>query len=80
MCWKENLLKHQKVSKYYDQDCTKELKYAEKRWVYNNQRKIITSLKFNQLKKSLGKFYDMENILWVKGWFSNADVDYTLNI
>ena len=23
LCWKENFVKHQKVSKYYDQDCNK---------------------------------------------------------
>ena len=45
----------------------KELKYAEKLWIYSNQRKIITSSKFSQLKKSLGIFYDNENILRVKG-------------
>ena len=54
---------------------TKELKYAEKHWIYSNQRKIITSSKFSQLKKSLGIFYDKENILQVKGRFSNADVN-----
>ena len=42
---------------------TRELKYAEKLWLYGNQRKIITSSKFNQLKKSLGIVYDNENIL-----------------
>ena len=57
---------------------TKELKYAKKLWIYNNQRKIITSSKFSQLKKSLGIFYDKENILRVKGRFSNADVDYNV--
>ena len=30
---------------------TEELKYAEKLWIYSNQRKIITSSKFSQLKK-----------------------------
>ena len=57
---------------------TKELKYAEKLWIYSNQRKIITSSKFSQLKKSSGIFYDKENILRVKGRFSNADVDYNV--
>ena len=57
---------------------TKELKYAEKLWIYSNQRKIITSSKFSQLKKLLGIFYDKENILRVKGQFSNADVDYNV--
>ena len=46
---------------------TKELKFAEKLWIYSNQRKIITSSKFSQLKKSLGIFYDKENTLRVKG-------------
>ena len=57
---------------------TKELKYAEKLWIYSNQRKIITSSKFSQLKKSLGIFYDNENILRVKGRLSNADVVYNV--
>ena len=30
------------------------------------------------MKKSLGIFYDKENILRVKGRFSNADVDYNV--
>ena len=54
----------------------KELKYVEKLWIYNNQRKLITSSKFSQLKKSLGILYDKENILRMKGLFSNADVGY----
>ena len=45
---------------------TKELKYAEKLLIYSNQRKIITSSKFSQLKKSLEIFYDKENILRVR--------------
>ena len=57
---------------------TKELKYAEKLWIYNNERNIITCSKFSQLKKSLGIFYDKENILRVKGRLSNADVDYNV--
>ena len=57
---------------------TKELKYAEKLWIYSNQRKIITSSKFSQLKKSLGIFYDKENILRMKGRLSNADFDYNV--
>ena len=57
---------------------TKELKYAEKLWIYSNQRKIITSSRFSQLKNSLGFFYDRENILRVKGRLSSADVDYNV--
>ena len=56
----------------------KEFKYAEKLWIYSNQRKIITSSKFSQLKKLLGIFYDNENILRVKGRLSNADVVYNV--
>ena len=54
------------------------LKYAEKLWIYSNQTKIITSSKFSQLKKSLGIFYDIKNILRVKGRLSNADVVYNV--
>ena len=57
---------------------TKECKYAEKLLIYSNERKIITSLKFSQLKKSLGIFYDKENILREKGRFSDADVNYNM--
>ena len=57
---------------------TKEIKYAEKLWIYSNKRKIITSSKFSQMKKSLGIFYDKENILRVKRQFSNADADYNV--
>ena len=57
---------------------TKELKDAEKLWIYSNQRKIIPSSNFSQLKKSLGIFYNKENILRVKGQFSDADVDYNI--
>ena len=57
---------------------TKELKYAEKLWIYSNQRKIITSSKFSHLKKYLGIFYENENILRAKGRLSNADVDYNV--
>ena len=56
----------------------KKKKYAEKRWIYSNQRKIITGPKFSQLKKSLGIFYKKENILRVKRRFSNSDVDYNI--
>ena len=48
---------------------TKELKYAEKLLIYSNQKKIITSSKFSQLKKPLEIFYDKENILRVRGDF-----------
>ena len=48
---------------------TKELKYAEKLLIYSNQKKIITSSKFRQLKKPLEIFYDKENILRVRGDF-----------
>ena len=34
--------------------------------------------KVSQLKKSLGIFYDKENILRVNSRFSNADVDYNI--
>ena len=54
---------------------TKGLKCAEKLWICSNQRKNITSSKFSQLKKSLGIFYDKENILRVRGSFSNVNVD-----
>ena len=57
---------------------TKELKYAEKLWIYSNERKIIVSSKFSQLKISLGIFYDKDNILRMKGQFFNADVDYNI--
>ena len=57
---------------------TKELKYAEKLCIFNNQRKIITSSKFSQLKKSLGICYDKQKILRVKRRSSNADVDYNV--
>ena len=40
----------------------KDLKYAAKLKTYSNQREIIISPKLNQLKKSLGIFYDKENI------------------
>ena len=53
---------------------TNKLKYAEKLWIYSNQRKIIASSKFNQLKKLLGIFYNKENILRLKGRFSNAEI------
>ena len=39
---------------------------------------MITSSKFSQLKKSLGIFYDKENILRVTGRFSIADVEYNV--
>ena len=57
---------------------TKESKYAEKLWIYSNQRKIITSSKFSLLKKSLGIFCNKDNNLRVKGRFSDADVDYNV--
>ena len=72
---KNNLLPKIRKTPYpKDFISTNELNYTEK--VYNNQRKIITSSKFSQLKKLLGIFYDKENILRVEKWFSNADVDY----
>ena len=56
----------------------KELKCAEKLWIYSNQRKIITRSKFSQLRKLLRTFNDEENILRVKERLSNADVDYNV--
>ena len=56
----------------------KDIIYAEKLWIYSNQRKIITSSKFSQLKKSLGIFYDKDNISRVKGRLSNVDIDYNV--
>ena len=57
---------------------TKDIIYAEKLWIYSNQRKIITSSKFSQLKKSLGIFYDKDNTSRVKGRLSNVDIDYNV--
>ena len=57
---------------------TKDIIYAEKLWIYSNQRKIITSSKFSQLKKSLEIFYDKDNISRVKGRLSNVDIDYNV--
>ena len=53
---------------------TNKLKYAEILWIYSNQRKIIASSKFKQLKRLLGIFSNKENILRVKGRLSNAEL------